>query len=132
MLSQLITHPMKLVIVEDDEMLRKSLSFFLRSNNYDIIDFDNGLDAIEYVQQNWMDIAVVITDLNLPFAGGQQVIYSTRKITEAEISIIVLTSSGVEATELEVFELGADDFISKPFSPSVLLKRIEKLLPKNG
>lgn len=73
----------------------------------------------------------MITDFKLPFAGGQRVIHATRCLKELNIPVIVLTSSGVEATELEVFELGADEFITKPFSPSVLLKRIEKLISRH-
>ncbi|HNR07401.1 MAG TPA: response regulator transcription factor [Saprospiraceae bacterium] len=118
---------MKVVLIEDDEMLRKSLSFFLKSKGHEVVEFENGLDPIDYIRKNYADISIIVTDLNLPFAGGRQVIHATRQIKDADIQIIVLTSSGVESTELEVFELGADDFISKPFSPAVLLKRIEKL-----
>lgn len=118
----------RIVLVEDDEMLLKSLTFFLKSSNYEIVGFENGLDAIEYINSNYNEIRLVITDLNLPFVGGQQVIHSIKQIENSNISIIVLTSSGIESTELEVFELGADEFISKPFSPAVLLKRIEKLI----
>lgn len=121
----------KIVLVEDDEMVLKSLTFFLKSNNYDVLAFDNGLDAIDYLNTNYQDVRIVITDLNLPFAGGQQIIHSITQIENANIGIIVLTSSGVESTEIEVFKLGADDFISKPFSPKVLLKRIERLIKKN-
>ncbi len=119
---------MKLVLIEDDEMLLKSLSFFLKSKNYEVIGFDNGQDAIDFITQNYTTIDLIVTDLNLPFAGGQEIIHATRQLKDADIRIIVLTSSGVESTELEVFNLGADDFISKPFSPAVLLKRIEKLI----
>jgi DNA-binding response OmpR family regulator len=70
---------MNVLLVEDDAMLQKSLTYFLKSNKYQVTDFDNGL----------------------------------------------------EATKLKVFELGADEFITKPFSPSVLLRRIEKLISRN-
>ena len=121
---------MNILLVEDDEMLLKSLSYFLSSNLYNVVTFDNGLDAISYISTNGEELDLVITDLNLPFAGGQQVIHTIRKHSKKNIPIIVLTSSGVESTELEVFDLGADEFISKPFSPSVLKKRMEKLLSK--
>ena len=122
---------MNVLLVEDDEMLQKSLTYFLKSNNYQVTDFDNGLDAIQFIETRGNELDLVITDLNLPFAGGQQVIHATRALKDLNIPIIVLTSSGVEATELEVFELGADEFITKPFSPSVLLKRIENLITRN-
>ncbi len=120
---------MKLLLIEDNDMLRKSLSFFLKSKGYEVVEFDNGLDAIDFIRQRYKEIQLIVTDLNLPFAGGQQIIHATRQIKDADIQIVVLTSSGVENAELEVFEMGANDFISKPFSPAVLLKRIEKLLP---
>lgn len=118
----------RIVIIEDEDMLRKSLGFFLRSKDFEVEEFDNGLDAIDYINSNHTAIDVIITDLNLPFAGGKQVIHTCKQIPDSKIQIIVLTSSGVEDTELEVFSLGADEFIAKPFSPQVLLKRIEKLI----
>ena len=122
---------MNILLVEDDAMLQKSLSYFLRANEFKVTDFDNGLDALNYLNSEIENIDLVITDLNLPFAGGQQVIQDIRKNKQSDLPIIVLTSSGVEATELEIFDLGADEFITKPFSPQVLLRRIDKLLPKN-
>lgn len=121
---------MKILLVEDDEILLRSLSYFLRSKSYTVVAYDNGLDALAYLQENGSELDIVITDLNLPFAGGQQVIRTSRQILGSGIPIIVLTASGVESTELEVFDLGADEFITKPFSPAVLLKRMEKLLVK--
>lgn len=118
---------MRIVVIEDEDMLRRSLAFFLKSKEFDVEEFDNGLDAIEYINANHATIDIIITDLNLPFAGGKQVIHACKQIENSKMQIIVLTSSSVENTELEVFNLGADDFVAKPFSPQVLLKRIEKL-----
>lgn len=117
---------MNILLVEDDEMLRKSLVFYLQSKEFAVTAFDNGSDAISYILTNSENIDLVITDLNLPFAGGRQVLQEVKQLAQ-QIPVIVLTSSGVEATELEVFELGADEFVTKPFSPPVLLKRINKL-----
>lgn len=122
---------MKTLLVEDDEILLKSLSYFLKSKGYNVIGFNNGLDAIEYINTSLNEIEIIITDLNLPFAGGQLLISTLRQIRE-DVPVIVLTSSGVESTELEVFDLGANEFISKPFSPAVLLRRMEKLLVKQS
>lgn len=117
---------MNLVLIEDEELLRKSLAFFLRSQKFQVVEFDNGEEAIGYIQEEAGSIDILITDLNLPFAGGKQVLHSCRN--HKHIKKIVLTSQSVESNELEVFELGADDFVAKPFSPQVLLKRIEKLI----
>ena len=120
---------MNILLVEDDEMLRKSLVFYLQSNSFKVEAFENGSDAIDLINTSGSSIDLVITDLNLPFAGGRQVLQAVKAIP-GEIPVIVLTSSGVEATELEIFDLGADEFVTKPFSPPVLLKRINKLILK--
>jgi DNA-binding response OmpR family regulator len=120
---------MNILLVEDDEMLRKSLAYYLQSKDFTVEAFDNGSDAISYISENAENLDLVITDLNLPFAGGRQVLQEVKQLSQ-EIPVIVLTSSGVEATELEIFELGADEFVTKPFSPPVLLKRINKLVVK--
>ncbi|WP_324719919.1 response regulator transcription factor [Salinimicrobium sp. HB62] len=121
---------MNILLVEDDEMLRRSLVFYLKSNQFTVEAFDNGSDAIDFIKTATNSIDLVITDLNLPFAGGKQVLQAVKEVKGMEIPVIVLTSSGVEATELEVFDLGADEFVTKPFSPPVLLKRINKLIVK--
>ena len=119
---------MKAILIEDDGMLRKSLGFFLKMHKLEIVEFDNGEDALNYIKSPESSMDIVITDLNLPFAGGKQIIHAIRNSHHVEVPVIVLTASGVEATELESFELGANDFIAKPFSPSVLLRRIQNLV----
>ena len=116
---------MNLVFIEDEDLLRKSLSYFLRSHGHEVTEFDNGADAIVYIHRNHESINLIITDLNLPSAGGKQVLHSSRPYKN--IKKIVLTTYSMESNELEVFDLGAHDFIAKPFSPQVLLKRIENI-----
>jgi two-component system, OmpR family, response regulator Irr len=116
---------MHIVFIEDEDLLRKSLSYFLRCHDHEVSEFNNGADAIVYIHQNHEHIDLIITDLNLPAAGGKQVLHSSRPYKQ--IKKIVLTTYSMESNELEVFDLGAHDFIAKPFSPQVLLKRIEKL-----
>ena len=117
---------MKLVLIEDEDILRKSLAFFLNSNGYQVSDFDNGLEALNFINDNNQDINLIITDLNLPYTSGKQIVFEVKQ--NYSIPIIVLTASGVEQTEMEILELGADDFITKPFSPPVLIQRIKKVL----
>ncbi|CAM3891320.1 response regulator transcription factor [Flavobacterium cucumis] len=117
---------MKIVIIEDDDILRKSLVFFLKSKGYEVFDFDNGLQGLHFLNENYSDLSLVITDLNLPFTGGKQIVFEMK--SKYKIPVIVLTASNVEATEMEILELGADDFITKPFSPNILQMRMERLL----
>ena len=99
---------MKIVFVEDEDMLRHSLSFFLKNNGFEVVDFDNGLDAIDYIKSD-SSIDLVITDLNLPFAGGKQIVLTCKKELQTPLKVVILTSSGIESTEIELLDLGADD-----------------------
>lgn len=115
-----------ILIAEDDDMLRKSLAYFLRSNGFEVTEIENGEMAAAAIRTQTFDL--VITDLNMPFVGGMELLSLIRNELQLTMPVIVLTASGVEKTELEAFDLGASEFISKPFSPSVLKARIEKLL----
>lgn len=90
--------------------------------------FDNGEDASIFIRNNYRSINVVITDLNLPFTGGRSIVDLCRRELEVQLPVVVLTSSAVHQTELEILDMGAQDFISKPFNPEVLLKRVERCL----
>lgn len=116
----------KVLLVEDEDILRKSIAFYLKSNNYEIEEYDNGQDAVIAIQEK--DFDIVITDLNLPYKGGFEIIRTLRSTCNKQTPVIVLTAHNVESVELESFEMGANEFISKPFSPPILKARIEKLL----
>jgi two-component system, OmpR family, response regulator Irr len=117
---------MKIIIAEDNELLRKSLTFFLESKGFLVDQFSNGKEAIEALKTNQYDI--ILTDINMPGASGMEITQYVRKSLEITTPIIIFTTSNIEATELNSFELGANEFISKPISPRVLLIRIQKLL----
>lgn len=117
---------MKLVLIEDEDILRKSLTFFLNTNGFQVHDFDNGLEALNFINENHNELSLIITDLNLPFTSGKEIVFEVKK--NYEIPVIVLTVSGVEQTEMEILELGAEDFIVKPFSPPVLLQRMKRIV----
>lgn len=117
---------MKILFAEDNEIFRKSLAYYLEGQGYTVYQFDNGEEAIEFLRMIQVDL--IITDLNMPSIGGMEMINTVRNDFNMQIPIIVLTSSGMEETELDAFSMGANEFISKPFSPQVLKARIEKLL----
>lgn len=118
----------KLLLIEDDDLLRKSLAHFLRRQEFEVVEKSNGLDALNEIRSSSFDL--IITDLNIPFVGGLEIINTIRNELSLTVPVIVLTSSGVETTELEAFDIGASEFIPKPFSPPILKARIEKLIQK--
>lgn len=120
---------MKILFAEDEDLLRNSLTFYLTSHGFTVTSVSNGLQVKEQLNTSQFDL--VITDLNMPYFGGMEVISFVRNELNLATPIIVLTSFGVEKAELDAFEIGASEFITKPFSPSVLKARIEKLLAKS-
>ena len=119
---------MNILFAEDDDLLRNSLTFYLKNNGFAVTPVSNGLEVKDQLKNTPFDL--IITDLNMPFFGGMEVINFVRNELKSAAPIIVLTSFGVEKAELDAFEIGASEFISKPFSPSILKARIDKLLSK--
>ncbi|WP_431241351.1 response regulator transcription factor [Flavobacterium sp. P21] len=117
---------MRIILAEDNDILRKSLSFFLESKGFTVDQFSDGKDALEAIEKNNYDL--ILTDINMPGISGMEITQYVRETINSEVPIIILTSSGVEQTELDSFDIGANEFIAKPISPAVLLVRINKLL----
>ncbi|MGO4770827.1 response regulator transcription factor [Flavobacterium sp. W22_SRS_FK3] len=117
---------MKIVLAEDNEILRKSLSFFLTSNGFEVDQFSDGQDALDAIEKKTYDL--ILTDINMPGRSGMEITQYVRQTIMSDLPIIIFTSSGVEQTELDSFDIGANEFIAKPISPAVLLVRINKLL----
>ncbi len=115
----------KLLIAEDDPLLLKSLGFYLEKKGYEVQLVNDGRDAISKIKEIEFDL--IITDLNMPFASGLEIVSLVRNELKRETPIIMLTSVGIETTELEAFRMGVSEFVAKPFSPQVLAIRIEKL-----
>ncbi|MEL1252254.1 response regulator transcription factor [Flavobacterium sp. DGU38] len=117
---------MRIILAEDNDILRKSLSFFLESKGFKVDQFSDGQEALEAIESDNYDL--VLTDVNMPGISGMEITQYIRETLKSDIPIIIFTSSGVEQTELDSFDLGANEFMSKPVSPAVLLVRINKLL----
>ncbi|MES2544421.1 MAG: response regulator transcription factor [Bacteroidota bacterium] len=117
---------MKIVIAEDNDILRRSLSFFLASKEFTVDQFSDGRDALDAIEINNYDL--ILTDINMPGVSGMEITQYVRQKMKSSVPIIIFTSSGIEQTELDSFDIGANEFIAKPVSPAVLLIRINKLL----
>lgn len=119
---------MKALICEDDEIMMKAISHKLIRDGIDIVEATDGKVAIEKINESEFDI--IITDIMMPFANGIEIVYYIRQTKELKTPIVVLSKVGLENTILEAFKLGADDYITKPFSPSELSIRVKRLLMK--
>mgnify|MGYP003018677972 CR=1 FL=1 len=118
----------KILIVEDDELISKKLESFLKSWNYDVnrvVDFYNVLDEFQSFNPD-----LVLMDITLPYLNGYLWTEKIRK--ESKVPIIMLTARGDERDELLGFELGVDEYISKPFSPKILVARVEAILRRTN
>lgn len=114
---------MLILIAEDDELILKTIEHKLLKEGHEVILTRNGKDAIETLKTREVDLA--ITDIMMPFASGIEIL-SAIKTMGKQIPVIMLSSMGQEEVVLNAFDLGAVDFIVKPFSPNELTLRIKR------
>ncbi|MDI9881003.1 response regulator transcription factor [Flectobacillus longus] len=117
---------MKILIAEDESLLLKLLVDKFSREGFDVTGCQNGLEAIDLYDEVQPDI--VITDLQMPFSGGYELIFHIRKTRDAQTPIIVLSSTNVEDKIVSSLELGANDFVEKPFRFNELIIRVKRLL----
>lgn len=120
---------LKILVVDDESRMRKLVKDFLVKSNYDVIEAEDGAQAVDiFFEQN--DIALIILDVMMPRMDGWQVCKEIRAYSK--VPIIMLTAKSDERDELLGFELGVDEYISKPFSPKILVARVEAILRRTG
>ncbi|MDQ1856365.1 MULTISPECIES: response regulator transcription factor [unclassified Chryseobacterium] len=118
---------MLILIAEDDELILKTIEHKLLKEGHEVILTRNGKDAIETLKTRDVDLA--ITDIMMPFASGIEIL-SAIKTMGKQTPVIMLSSMGQEEVVLNAFDLGAADFIVKPFSPNELILRIKRFSSK--
>ncbi len=118
----------KILVVDDESRMRKLLKDFLTSANYTVIEAENGQVALNLFEQN-PGISLIILDVMMPVLDGWATLREIRKTSN--VPVIMLTARGEERDELFGFELGVDEYISKPFSPKILVARVEALLKRS-
>jgi CheY-like chemotaxis protein len=117
------------LLVDDEDTLRRVMRDLLVRDGYEVVEARTGVEALDQVDRHAPD--VVVLDLNLPGMNGYAVLSELRsRAATREIPVIVLTAKGDEDNEVRVFELGADDFLTKPFRAKALSKRLEVVLER--
>ena len=119
----------RVLLVDDEDSLRKVMTDLLVRDGFDVVEARNGVEALDQVDRHAPD--VVVLDLNLPGMDGYSVLSELRaRPATRHLPVIILTAKGDEDNEVRVFELGADDFLSKPFRAKALTKRLELILSR--
>lgn len=121
-----VTNLATILLCEDDLMLSRTIEFKLKKDGYSILTAENGKIAAEILKKEKVNL--IITDLLMPYMGGLELIVLVRKDLNLSLPIMVLSHIGLEKTVVQAFDLGADDYLVKPFSPLELGIRVKKLL----
>ena len=120
---------LKVLVVDDESRMRKLVKDFLLRQNYEVLEAENGEAAVDTFF-SVKDIALIILDVMMPKMDGWQVCREIRQYSK--VPIIMLTAKSDERDELMGFELGVDEYISKPFSPKILVARVEAILRRTS
>ena len=120
---------LRILVVDDESRMRKLVKDFLVKKDFEVLEAGDGSEALDiFFAQN--DIALVILDVMMPKMDGWEVLKTIRQYSQ--IPILMLTARGEEQDELQGFKLGADEYISKPFSPKILVARVEAILRRSS
>lgn len=119
----------RILVVDDESRMRKLVKDFLVRREFEVLEAGDGEEAVDLFFQE-KEIALIILDVMMPKMDGWEVCRTIRK--HSQVPIIMLTAKSEERDELLGFELGVDEYISKPFSPKILVARVEAILRRSG
>ena len=120
---------LKILVVDDEPRMRKLVKDFLTVKGFQVVEAGDGEEAIDiFFEQK--DIALILLDVMMPKMDGWEVLKTIRK--SSQVPILMLTARGEEQDELQGFKLGVDEYISKPFSPKILVARVEAILRRSS
>jgi two-component system response regulator ResD len=119
----------RILVVDDESRMRKLVGDFLRRDGYEVLEAGDGQEAVDIFREN-RDIALIIMDVMMPKMDGYQATKLIRE--ESKVPIIMLTAKSEERDELEGFDLGVDEYVTKPFSPKTLVARVGAILRRSG
>lgn len=117
------------LVVEDESRMRKLIRDFLAQKGYSILEAQDGEEALKVFEENKNKIGIILLDVMMPKLDGWSVLRQIRQTSN--VPIIMLTARGEEQDELFGFELGVDEYISKPFSPKILVARVEAIIKRS-
>ena len=120
---------LKILVVDDESRMRKLIRDFLTKSGYEVLEAENGEEAVDIFLEE-KDIALIILDVMIPKMDGWETCREIRK--NSKVPIIMLTAKSSEEDELRGFDLGVDEYISKPFSPKILVARVEAVLRRSN
>ena len=118
------------LVVDDESRMRKLIKDFLMQKGYSILEAGDGEEALQVFEENQNKINLILLDVMMPKLDGWSVLRQIRQTSK--VPIIMLTARGEEQDELFGFELGVDEYISKPFSPKILVARVEAILKRTN
>lgn len=119
----------KILVVDDESRMRKLVKDFLHHEGYEVVEAEDGEKAVDIFFSD-SSIELIILDVMMPKMDGWQVCREIRR--HSTVPIIMLTAKSDEKDELQGFELGVDEYVSKPFSPKILMARVEAILRRSG
>ena len=117
------------LVVDDESRMRKLIRDFLAQKGYSILEAQDGEEALKVIEENKNKIGIILLDVMMPKLDGWSVLRQIRQTSN--VPIIMLTARGEEQDELFGFELGVDEYISKPFSPKILVARVEAIIKRS-
>ena len=120
---------LKILVVDDESRMRKLVGDFLKKKGYEVIEAADGEEALDIFFED-KSISLVICDVMMPKIDGFEVVKEIRQYSQ--VPIIMLTAKGEESDELNGFDLGVDEYIAKPFSPKILVARVEAILRRSN
>ena len=121
----------RIIVADDEQKIRKLVGVFLKKSGYDVIEAEDGDEAYNLFCENKNNVNLIILDIMMPGLNGWEVCRKIREISD--VPVIMLTARSEEFDMLTGYENGADEYVTKPFSPGVLVKRVEALLRRaNG
>ena len=119
----------KILVVDDESRMRKLVRDFLIRDNFDVLEAADGEEALDIFYRD-KEISLIILDIMMPKINGWDVCREIRETSK--IPIIMLTAKGEETDELQGFDLGVDEYIAKPFSPKILVARVQAILRRSN